>query len=518
MKTRRAFLSTTLMAAGASVLPARRLLRAAESFRFSENPFTLGIASGYPTPDSMVLWTRLAPSPLEPGGGMPPEVIPVDWAIATDEHMRAVVQHGTTYATPDWAHSVHVEPSGLDPGRAYWYRFESGGERSPIGRTRTAPTYGAPLERLKLGLVCCQHYEQGYYTAYRHMLADDLDLIVHVGDYIYEGNSVKKVRNHNMPVAFTLDDYRARHALYRGDHDLANAHAATPWLLIWDDHDVANDYANDVSEEDDDPQLFLARRAAAYQAYYEHMPLPRWAVPSGPAMRLYATRAFGDLASIVLLDQRQYRSPEACPPLGRAGGHRVDEAKCPELDDPHRTMLGGRQEAWAQGQLLSSQTRWNLLAQGTLMGYNNEAALPEHRYWTDAWNGYPAARERLMKFLSEHHVANPVVLSGDIHAFVVSGLHLKASDLDSPVVAPEFVTTSVTSDSVAEPYFENARKINPNLLTATGLYRGYMKLDITQDHLRTDLVALDTVKAPESPQKILVSYVVEAGKPVPVPA
>jgi alkaline phosphatase D len=345
------------------------------------------------------------------------------------------------------------------------------------------------------------------------MLADNLDLVVHVGDYIYEGNSVKKVRHHNMPVAFTLDDYRARHALYRTDKDLANAHAATPWLLIWDDHDVANDYANDVSEEDDDPQLFLARRAAAYQAYYEHMPLPRWAVPSGPAMRLYATRAFGDLASIVLLDQRQYRAPEACPPLGRAGGHRVDESKCPELDDPNRTMLGGRQEAWVQGQLASSQTRWNLLAQGTLMGHNNEAPLPEHRYWTDAWNGYPAARERLMKFLSEKHISNPVVLSGDIHAFVVSGLHLKAADLDSPLVAPEFVASSITSDSVPESYFESARKNNPNLLTATGEHRGYVRLDITKDALHADLITIDTVKEPDSGRNTLVSYIVEAGKP-----
>jgi alkaline phosphatase D len=321
-----------------------------------------------------------------------------------------------------------------------------------------------------------------------------------------------------MPPAFTLEDYRARHALYRTDKDLANAHAAAPWLVIWDDHDVANDYANDVSEDDDDPQLFLARRAAAYQAYYEHMPLPRWAVPSGPAMRLYATRAFGDLASIVLLDQRQYRAPEACPPLGRAGGHRVDEAKCPELDDPNRTMLGGRQEAWAQGQLASSQTRWNLLAQGTLMGYNNEAPLPEHRYWTDAWNGYPAARERLMKFLAEKHISNPVVLSGDIHAFVVSGLHLKAADLDSPLVAPEFVTTSITSDAVPESYFDNARKINPNLLTATGAHRGYVRMDITKESLHADLIAIDTVKTPESGRSTLVSYVVEAGKPALVRA
>jgi alkaline phosphatase D len=285
---------------------------------------------------------------------------------------------------------------------------------------------------------------------------------------------------------------------------------------VWDDHDVANDYANDVSEEDDDPQLFLARRAAAYQAYYEHMPLPRWAVPSGPAMRLYASRSFGDLVSIVLLDQRQHRSPEACPPLGRAGGHRVEESKCPELKDPSRTMLGGRQEAWMQGQLTTSPARWNLLAQGTLMGYNNESPPPEHRYWTDAWNGYPAARERLMKFLAERHISNPVVLSGDIHAFVVSGLHLKAADLDSPLVAPEFVATSVSSDPVPEPYFENARKLNPNLLTATGQYRGYMRLDITKDNLRADLIALDTVKTVDSGRKTLISYIVEAGKPAPV--
>lgn len=517
MITRREFLAASLATTGGIVLPGRRA-RAEESFRFTVNPFTLGIASGYPTPDSMVLWTRLALSPLEPGGGMPQDVLPVNWEIATDERMKSVVQHGTAYATPEWAHSVHVEPSGLDPGREYWYRFESGGERSPVGHTRTAPALGAPLDRLKLGLVNCQHYEQGYYTAYRHLVADDPDLIVHVGDYIYEGNSVHKVRNHNMPVAYTLDDYRARHALYKTDRDLANAHAAAPWLVTWDDHDVANDYANDVSEDDDDPQLFLTRRAAAYQAYYEHMPLPRWAVPSGPAMRLYAMRSFGDLASIVLADQRQYRSPEACPPLGRAGGHRVDESKCPEIDEPSRTMLGGRQEAWIQGQLLGSQARWNVIAQGTLMGYNNEAPLPEHRYWTDAWNGYPAARSRLMKFLSERHVSNPVVLSGDIHAFVVSGLHLKASDLDSPVVASEFVATSVSSDAVSETYFETIRKLNPNLLTATGEHRGYVLLELTHDHLRADLVAVETVKVPDSGRNTLVSYAVEAGRPGPVRA
>src|SRR5690349_10285500 len=230
MTTRRKFLGGALAATSIPFWPTWRA-RAAGDFRFSTNPFPLGVASGYPTPDSMVLWTRLALSPLEPGGGMPQEVVAVDWEIAADDRMRSVIQHGTAYATPEWAHSIHIEPSGLDPGRDYWYRFTAGGVRSPIGRTRTAPTYGAPLDRLKIGLVNCQHYEQGYYTAYRHLVNDNPDLVVHVGDYIYEGNAPKKVRNHNLSVAFTLDDYRARHALYKTDRDLANAHAAAPWLM-----------------------------------------------------------------------------------------------------------------------------------------------------------------------------------------------------------------------------------------------------------------------------------------------
>ena len=449
---------------------------------------------------------------------MSPEAVPVEWELALDDQMRQVIRSGTAYAVPEWAHSIHVEPEGLDPGREFWYRFTAGGARSPIGRTHTAPPPGASLERLKVALVCCQHYEQGYYTAYRHIVADTPDLILHVGDYIYETNSQLRVRSHDLPVAFTLADYRARHALYRTDADLAAAHAAHPWLLVWDDHDVANDYAGDVSEENDDPKLFLARRAAAYRAYYEHMPMPRWAVPSGPDMRMYGQRSYGDLASIVLLDQRQYRSPEACPPPGRAGGHRVNERECPELARPDRTMLGTRQEQWAFATLADSHTRWNLLAQGTLMGHLNEVPLPERRYWTDAWNGYPAARDRLIGFLAERRVPNPVVLSGDIHAFVVSGLHAKATDLDSAVVAPELVTTSVSSDALGEAYFDNARKLNPNLLVATGLHRGYVRLDVRREQLRADLIALDTVKQPHGAARTLSSFIVESGQPLPVKA
>lgn len=449
---------------------------------------------------------------------MPLAVVPVKWELALDEGMRSVVRRGIEYAAPEWGHSIHVEPEGLESGRDYWYRFTAGDARSPVGRTRTAPSLGSSPNELRLALVCCQHYEQGYYTAYRHVVADAPDLILHVGDYIYESNSHLRVRNHDLPVAFTLDDYRARHALYRSDPDLAAAHAAHPWLLVWDDHDVANDYAGEVSEENEDPKLFLARRAAAYRAYYEHMPMPRWAVPAGPDMHMYGQRSYGDLASILLLDQRQYRSPEACPPPGRAGGHRIDEHECPELAAPGRTMLGARQEQWACAALADSRTKWNLLAQGTLMGHLNEAPLPEHRYWTDAWNGYPAARDRLVGFLAQSKVSNPVVLSGDIHAFVVSGLHRTAADLESPVVAPEFVTTSVSSDAMPEQYFADARRLNPNLMVATGLHRGYLRLNVRRAELRADLIALETVKQPNGAARVLSSFVVESGRPTPVEA
>ena len=515
-KSRRSFLAASLAAAGTTLVPGWQSLRA-DTVRFASTPFTLGVASGFPVATSVVLWTRIAPSPLEPGGGVPPSVVPVQWEVATDEKMNKVVRSGTDYATAEWAYSIHAEPTGLEPARDYWYRFTAGGVRSPIGRTRTAPTGDAAIARLRLGVVSCQQYEQGYFSAYRHMLADNLDLIVHVGDYIYEltwGNNF--VRSHGTPTAFTLEDYRARYALYKSDPDLAAAHAAYPWLVTWDDHEVANDYAGAISEEDDDPQLFLARRAAAYRAYYEHMPLPRRAVPFGADMRLYTQRAFGNLASIFMLDQRQYRTPEACPPPGRRGGNQV--SNCAELDDPARTMLGVRQEQWLNLSLDQSESRWNLLAQGTVMAHIDEDPGSGHSYHTDAWNGYPAARARLMRSLAEKRVSNPVVLSGDIHAFVVSRLNREPADLDSPVVASELVATSVSSQGMPQKTLDGWRGKNPNLLLANSGVRGYLRLDLTRERLLADLVALSSEKDPHSTTRILQSFAVENGKAGPVPA
>ena len=438
------------------------------------------------------------------------------WELATDEKMTAVIRSGVEYATPDWAHSVHVEPEGLEPARHYWYRFTVGGTRSAVGRTRTAPSPGATTARLRLGVACCQHYEHGYFTAYRHMLDDDLDLIVHVGDYIYESSFGENlVRSHGAPEPYTLDDYRIRYSLYKGDPDLAAAHEQYPWLMTWDDHEVDNDYAGQVSEENDDVEWFLARRAAAYRAYYEHMPLPRRAVPFGALMRLYTQRAFGDLASIYMLDQRQYRSPEACPLPGRRGGNRVSQ--CAELFDASRTMLGPRQEEWLSAALTQSRARWNLLAQGTFMAYLDEDPGPGQSYWTDAWNGYPAARERLLKTLVARHVANPVVLSGDIHAFAVNRLNIEPAKPESAIVASELVTTSVSTRGVPAKMAEGWASANPDILLMNSQLRGYLRVDLTRQRLQADLVALDSEKTLKSKARIFRSFVIEDGRPGPVP-
>jgi alkaline phosphatase D len=492
------------------------MLRAADKLRFQTDPFTLGVASGYPTPDNVVLWTRLAPSPREPGGGLAQEsVIPVEWEIATDERMRTIVRRGTTYATAEWAHSVHVEPMGLEPGREYWYRFTAGGVRSPIGRTRTAPTPSATNARMRIAVASCQQYEQGYFVAYRHMLEDELDLVIHTGDYIYEASwGDVRVRSHDRPQAITLEDYRAQYALYRGDPDLQNAHAAYPWLVTWDDHEVVNDYAGDVSNEDPPTEWFLARRAAAYRAYYEHMPLPRRAVPFGANLNLHTQRTFGQLLSICMLDSRQYRSPLACTQPGRRGSRTTD---CPEMHDASRTKLGTSQEGWLQARMQFSRARWNLFAQGTLMSYVDERPGPDKAFVNDSWSGYPAARVRFMDAIASTGVRNPVVLSGDVHACIVANLHRAPHDPGSPVIATELVTTSITSQAAAQSRFDDRRRENPNLLFANSQYRGYLRLDITPERLQADLIAMSSVTDRNAKRSVAASFSVEDGRPGPQP-
>jgi alkaline phosphatase D len=512
--SRRSVLTRLGAIVAAGSLPAR-LLHAAEQPRFRQDPFTLGVASGYPTPNGVVLWTRLAPAPSEPGGGIAhADVIPVKWELATDPRMTRIVRTGVEYATPQWAHSVHAELGDLEPDREYWYRFTAGRAASPIGRTRTAPGWDATNARFRVAVASCQQYEHGYYNAYRHMLDDELDLVVHVGDYIYEGSwGDNRIRSHGTPEIHTLDDYRARHALYRGERELQAAHAQYPWLVTWDDHEVENDYAGATSEDDEPREWFLARRAAAYQAFYEHMPLPRRCVPFGPDMHLYTQRAFGQLANVVMLDTRQYRAPLPCTEPGRRNSK---STYCAEIKDHTRSKLGAAQEGWVTGRMRASKARWNLFASGTVMAYVDEQVGPGELYWTDGWNGYPAARERFMDALSETRVANPVILSGDIHAFIVANHHRVPHDINSPLIASEFVCTSITSQGVPQKGLDDRRAINPNVLFASSERRGYVLLDMTPERLKADLIGMDSVVQRDAGRFVYASYVVEAGKPGPV--
>ena len=506
-----------LAALGALPTMPARLLAAADGLRFDTDPYTLGVASGFPSLDNVVLWTRLAPQPRAPGGGMPAAVVPVEWEVASDEHFRRIVRSGVEYAVPDWAHAVHVEPGGLEAGRPYWYRFIAGGARSLVGRTATLPARDAAPSRLRLAVASCQQYEQGYYTAYQAMLADEPDLVLHLGDYIYELSwGEDHVRSHGAPECHTLDDYRARYALYKSDAHLQAVHAACPWLLTWDDHEVDNDYADDTSEENDVPEWFLARRAAAYKACYEHQPLPRRALPYGPYLRLHSQQAFGDLVNVLMLDDRQHRTPQACPKPGRRGGNRVSD--CAELAAPERTKLGAPQEAWLAARLVESKARWNLLAQGTVVAQIDEQRGPGERYWTDGWSGYPAARERLFAAIEATRVRNPVCLSGDIHSFLAAKLNRTAADPASPVIATEFVTTSISSQGVPGKTISDRLAENPSLLTGSSQYRGYLRLVLTPDRAQVDMMAVDTVKEPNSSSRVFASFVVEDGKQGPVQA
>ncbi len=494
MLTRRRFLQTL----GA--------LTVSTGLRAQGEPFALGVASGYPSPSGVTLWTRIS--------GLA-QAMPVTWEVAADESMKSVVRSGTATADPEWAHSVHVDVEGLEPERWYWYRFTAGGARSRVGRTRTAPRADTVEPRLRFAFASCQHYEQGYFNAYRHIIADDPDLIVFLGDYIYESSWGKEhVRSHGSPEPYTLTDYRARYALYRSDPDLQAAHAACPWIVTWDDHEVDNDYADDRPEDGMEREAFLARRAAAYRAYYEHMPLPARMRPEGPRMRIYTYLDWGTLARFTLLDCRQYRSWQACPRPGRRGGsNTVDIEACQRLGSPGRSMLGRAQERWLERTLGESGARWNLLAQTTPMAQFDQLPGPGRRAWTDGWDGYPAARQRLLERLKS--VPTPVVLGGDVHSFNVNQLKLDFDDPASPSVAAELVTTSITSQAWPQERLNQYLPDNPHMLLVDSRYRGYTRAEVGAARMQVDLRAMESVQRPDAPCRTLASFAVESGTPRP---
>jgi alkaline phosphatase D len=441
--------------------------------------------------------------------------IAVRWELAEDEAMQRLVQHGTLEATPQWGYSLHVEVKGLQPQRHYFYRFMAGDAVSPVGRTRTLPPLAANNFDLRFAYASCQHYEQGYFSAYRHMVADNPDFIIHMGDYIYESSWGKAhVRKHNTPEPVTLDEYRARHALYKGDADLQSAHKACAWMVIWDDHEVQNDYANDRSQHDGPRDAFLLRRAAAYQAYYEHMPLPASMRPRGPAMPIHARIEIGQLAQLYLLDGRQYRSHQACPPPKKGGGNSVDES-CSERLDQKLSYLGMAQEQWLYDNLQSRQSQWNILAQPTLVAQCDRLIGAGQKFSTDAWSGYPAARQRLIDNFERAKTRNNVVLGGDVHTFYVSALKKDFDRPDSATVAAEFVGSSVTAQSWAQSRTDAVVRENPHMLFGNSETRGYMRVQMNGQRLLADLCGLDNVADAETACTTLARYMVEKGNPNP---
>lgn len=488
-----------------------RSTSAARYVAFASDPFTLGVASGDPDATSVVLWTRLAPEPKVPGGGMSPAAVEVRWELAADESMKQVVASGTTNATFALGHSVHVEVSGLQPNRWYWYRFHAGDAVSPIGRTRTLPAPDATPDQLNFAFASCQNFEQGLFTAYQQMAEDNLDLVFHLGDYIYEYEAGRngKVRTHLGAEIHSLDDYRIRHAQYRADPLLHHMHARCPWFVTWDDHEFDNNCAGDVSEEPNmAPAAFLARRAAAYQAYYEMMPLRAACLPKGPNMQLYRRAAFGTLAEFQILDARQYRSDQP-----------NDDKRSP-LNAAARaetqSLLGRQQREWLLNGLEKSGATWNVLAQQVMMGTfipNGDATNPT--YSMDQWPGYFDERTKLVQFMKDHQVRNPVVLTGDIHSNWANELRVDDTRPESPVVATEFVGTSISSGGNGPQNPANLDKIyaaNPGVRFHNG-ERGYVRCRLSAKSWQSDYVVVDDVTQPGGKASVRAAFVIENGNP-----
>ncbi|MEV6229457.1 alkaline phosphatase D family protein [Saccharopolyspora shandongensis] len=473
--------------------------------------FALGVASGDPAPDGVVLWTRLAVNPLaEDGmGGMPDRTFPVQWEVAEDESFKRVVQRGEAQAAPELGHSVHVELSGLRPDREYFYRFRAEGSLSPTGRTRTAPLPGA-LTSLSMAFASCAQYEHGYFTAYRHLAEEHPDLVLHLGDYQYEYKAGVYVapsgnpRDHAGPETETLANYRQRHAQYKADPDLQQAHAVAPWVVVWDDHEVDNNWADEIPEKPEIPQPnFLERRKAAFQAYYENMPLRRAQIPHGIDLRLHRRVQWGRLATFHMLDTRQYRDDQV-------GGDKFP-TQDPARLDPKRSLTGAEQERWLLHGLRSSNAKWDVLGQQVMFAEIDYLNGPDKAYNPDSWDGYVGSRTRVIQGWEQAKTRNPVVLTGDVHTNWANDIH----DGDK-IVGTELTTTSITSGGDGSPNLTNKEKgylaENPHVRLYNN-QRGYIRTKFTAGELRADYRVVPYVSKPGAPVETLASFVIEDGKP-----
>jgi alkaline phosphatase D len=468
----------------------------------------------------VVIWTRLAPAPLEPFGGMPETPVEVEWQVRSG---RRPVRSGTALARPELAHSVHVDVTGLDPAREYSYRFRAGGWVSRQGRTRTTPAPGAEVRSFTLAVANCQDWQNGYYAGYRDLARNPTDLVLHVGDYIYEYDPDDgAVRAHNPPETpgldqlVTLTDYRTRHALYKTDPDLQAAHAAAPWTVVWDDHEVENNYAGLVDEETSgpgfqDPDAFARQRAAAYQAWYEHMPVRGPVTPGSPELRIHRRVDVGRLLRLHALDTRQYRTDQ--PPgffadFGLVSSGRANAAG---------TMTGAEQEAWLVDGLRSSQAVWNVVGQQVIFTATPFLGALAN---LDQWDGYDPQRRRLLAVLAGADggpaVRNPVVLTGDIHSTWVNDVKADFDDPASPTIGAEFVAPSMSSEfpEVLGPVVQLTNALpNEQVRYFNGFLHGYLRCTVTPQRWVTEVRTTPFVENPDAFVFTSSRWVVEEGRP-----
>lgn len=499
--SRRIFVLGGLVTAGVAVTP-RQGARAAVPY-----PFKLGVASGDPAPDSVVLWTRLAPSPLNADGqgGMANADVTVEWQVSTTDRFTSLVASGSVVARYADAHAVHVIAGGLAADSDYYYRFRAQGQISPVGRTRTAPAPSSFGRDLVMAFASCAHYEAGYYTAYRRMAEDNPGLILHLGDYIYEGGvNTSAVRQHVGAEIVSLADYRRRYALYKSDPDLQAAHAAAPWLVVPDDHEVENNYANMV-RNDSSPTLtaaqWTARRSAAYRAYYENMPLRPASAANGNSIPLYRRIRWGQLATFHMLDTRQFRDDQAC-----GDGWKV----CADADLASRSLTGAAQEAWLLDGLAQRYGTWDILGQQVFFARQLDATGASSM---DAWDGYRASRSRIQTGWQQRGVRNPLVLTGDVHRSWANELKADYANPSSATIGTELVCTSISStgDGSGSTTVPNAAA-NPHLKFYSDR-RGYVRTTISRSQVRADFRAVNTVTEHGAAASTVRSFVILDGQP-----
>ncbi|HAP76294.1 MAG TPA: alkaline phosphatase [Acidimicrobiaceae bacterium] len=466
------------------------------------DPFTLGVASGDPDDSSVVLWTRLAPDPLN-GGGMPDDDIAVRWEASADEAFASLTASGDEVAAAATGHTVHALAQ-LPPG-TWFYRFRVGEWVSPVGRTRVAPAPGTPGGELRIATGSCQNYSHGYYAAHRGIAEQQPDLVLWLGDYIYEGaaadGALPSERAHLGPEPTTVVEYRNRYARYKTDPQLQAAHAACPWFVVWDDHEVENNYAGITPQDAAEAPAFAARRAAAYQAWWEHQPT-RLAPPTADGLRIYRSAAWGDLLTVAMLDGRQYRTDQAC------GDVRLNlEPPCSEVTAPGRTMLGDEQESWLFDTLDTATTTWKVLGNQVIMA---DATLNGAILNFDMWDGYPEQRDRILQHLADTGSTNVVVVTGDIHFAAVAQLRAGERGTGTPV-AVEFIATSISSDGNVGPELTDVLKSFPDLLDANLVHRGYVLHTVTPEQWTAEYRIVEQIDDPESPVNTWAKFAIDQG-------